>query len=64
MKDGWCARQIFFKALMGFRPSVPPDMHVGLRTLMEDCWHANPDCRPGFGAVLARLRVRRLPTRL
>lgn len=57
MRGGWCARQIFFKALMGFRPSVPPDMHVGLRTLMEDCWHANPDCRPSFGAVLARLRV-------
>ena len=48
---------------MGFRPSVPPDMHVGLRMLMEDCWHASPERRPSFAAVLMRLRVRCLPMR-
>ncbi|KAK9838332.1 hypothetical protein WJX81_005126 [Elliptochloris bilobata] len=49
--------QIFFKALMGFRPSVPPDMHVGLRTLMEECWHANPERRPPFKTILTQLRA-------
>lgn len=53
--------QIFYKALMGFRPSVPPDMHVGLKTLMEECWHADPNRRPAIADVLARLRVHALP---
>jgi len=42
---------------MGFRPVVPPDMHVGLRTLMEECWLVDPERRPSFDSILARLRV-------
>lgn len=56
--EGGAGAQIYFKALMGFRPVVPPDMHVGLRTLMEECWLADPERRPSFDSILARLRVR------
>ena len=49
--------QVFYKVLMGFRPSVPPAMPPGYRAIMEACWSADPDARPSFDVVLRCLQV-------
>lgn len=49
--------QAFYKILMGFRPSLPPDMPAGYRSVMKSCWAADPAARPSFEVVICCLQV-------
>ncbi|KAK9917133.1 hypothetical protein WJX75_001207 [Coccomyxa subellipsoidea] len=49
--------QVLFKVFSGLKPDVPADMPAGYRTLMEECWAADPQSRPSFQAILPRLRA-------
>jgi hypothetical protein len=42
-------------ARRGERPPIPPKAPAGLRTLMGQCWHAVPECRPTFAQVCLKL---------
>lgn len=53
---GACA-QVLFKVFSGLKPDVPADMPAEYRTLMEECWAADPQSRPSFRAILPRLRA-------
>ncbi len=39
-------------AIKGLRPALPEDMHIGIRTLILDCWHSDPRRRPASKEVL------------
>ncbi|KAL6062209.1 Dual specificity protein kinase [Balamuthia mandrillaris] len=39
----------------GERPPIPRDCLPSLRSLMEDCWHADPNKRPNFQEINDRL---------
>ena len=39
----------------GHRLSLPQAMPKTLQGITLDCWHANPDSRPGFGSLLETL---------
>ena len=49
--------QAFYKILMGYRPSLPPDMPAGYRSIMRSCWSADPLDRPGFDLIIKCLQV-------
>ena len=55
MRDA--AAQAFYKILMGYRPSLPPDMPAGYRSVMTSCWSTDPLARPGFDLILKCLQV-------
>lgn len=42
-------------AVVGLRPTLPPFTPPDFRELVEQCWHQEPDKRPGFEVVLAKL---------
>jgi serine/threonine protein kinase len=48
---------VFMEAICehGERPPIPPDCLPSLRSLMEDCWTANPNRRPEFEEINKRL---------
>ena len=48
---------MFYKVLMGFRPTIPADMAVGFRNVMEACWQPNDAARPTFDVILRCLQV-------
>ncbi|KAK9906630.1 hypothetical protein WJX75_005201 [Coccomyxa subellipsoidea] len=48
--------QVFYKVLMGFRPTIPADMAVGFRNVMEACWQPNDAARPTFDVILRCLQ--------
>ncbi|XP_019432333.1 PREDICTED: uncharacterized protein LOC109339365 [Lupinus angustifolius] len=39
------------------RPTIPSHCDLEWRTLMEQCWEANPATRPSFTEIASRLRV-------
>eukprot|EP00878_Enallax_costatus_P009888 GHUV01010325.1.p1 GENE.GHUV01010325.1~~GHUV01010325.1.p1 ORF type:complete len:322 (+),score=102.52 GHUV01010325.1:98-1063(+) len=42
-------------AVLGLRPTLPPFTPPDYRELVEQCWHQDPDKRPTFETVLAKL---------
>jgi hypothetical protein len=39
----------------GIRPELPADLNPELRSLIQDCWHQEPDQRPTFHEIRLRL---------
>ena len=50
--------QVFFKVLMGCRPTIPEHMPKAFQELMVECWDTSADKRPTFEEVLKRLQAR------
>lgn len=48
---------MFFKVLMGCRPTIPEHMPEAFQKLMVECWDTDADKRPTFEEVLQRLQV-------
>eukprot|EP00808_Paulinella_micropora_P026960 g34477.t1 len=42
--------------VQGLRPHIPKDWPTGYASLMQDCWHASPSCRPTMEQVFDRLK--------
>lgn len=40
----------------GMRPQIPPHTPPGLATLIQECWAAVPEQRPGFDVITIRLQ--------
>ena len=51
------APQVFFKVLMGCRPSIPEHMPEDFQKLMVQCWDTDAEKRPTFEEILKRLQV-------
>lgn len=51
------ALQVFFKVLMGCRPTIPEHMPEPFVKLMMECWDTDPEKRPTFEEILRRLQV-------
>jgi len=49
--------QVFFKVLMGCRPTVPEHMPKAFVELMTECWDTDAEKRPTFEEVLKRLQA-------
>lgn len=47
--------EIVEKVQAGFRPKLPPYCPKDVASLINDCWHPDPDVRPDFRRVLRRL---------
>jgi len=41
----------------GARPKIPKQWPASLSSLLKDCWHPDPDCRPDFSEVRRRLQL-------
>ena len=55
--EGLMAAQIIAQVLMSdFRPEIPEDTPLGMRSLIEDCWCRDPSRRPTFFEVLRRFK--------
>ena len=52
-----CAPQVFFKVLMGCRPTIPEHMPEDFQKLMVQCWDTDAEKRPTFEEILKRLQV-------
>ncbi|CAL8462733.1 g2266 [Coccomyxa elongata] len=46
---------VLYSVFYGQQPCVPDDTPADFRALLQDCWAADPDHRPSFESVLARL---------
>jgi len=53
--DGEHPLRVVTKILDGFRPTPPPDCPHAFKTLMENCWHNDPDKRLQWQSILAEL---------
>eukprot|EP00878_Enallax_costatus_P032507 GHUV01035731.1.p1 GENE.GHUV01035731.1~~GHUV01035731.1.p1 ORF type:complete len:131 (-),score=51.74 GHUV01035731.1:2023-2415(-) len=40
----------------GMRPQIPPHTPPGLAALIQECWAAVPEQRPGFDVLVVRLQ--------
>eukprot|EP01127_Copromyxa_protea_P014389 TRINITY_DN3999_c0_g1_i4.p1 TRINITY_DN3999_c0_g1~~TRINITY_DN3999_c0_g1_i4.p1 ORF type:complete len:416 (-),score=42.13 TRINITY_DN3999_c0_g1_i4:33-1280(-) len=46
----------FVEAIVGGeRPPIPDSIHPELSILMQECWQAEPTCRPSFTSLIPRL---------
>ena len=43
------------QVVKGRRPELPPDMDSGLNKLIAECWDTDPNLRPDFAEICARL---------
>ncbi|CAL5227539.1 g10528 [Coccomyxa viridis] len=55
--EGHIASQVFFKVLMGCRPTIPEHMPKAFQDLMVECWDTDAEKRPTFEEVLKRLQL-------
>jgi hypothetical protein len=41
--------------MTNLRPEIPAHCPESLSSLIEECWHRDPDCRPDFEAIYERI---------
>jgi len=45
------------KIMEGLRPAIPDEVPVGLRDIIQRCWHNEANLRPKFSAVVSQLEA-------
>jgi len=47
--------QLEKKIIEGMRPSIPENVPLAMRNLIQKCWHADPQKRPSFSIISKRI---------